>query len=140
MEFLSKLRYQTLYYIWGGLFALTAVLGLLFPNVEHEAALAALMAVSVGFFVPPWLILEKAKGENRLFHVRLLRYLAIASLTATLVFLCAGILSVRYDQAVGDLLHIMMTILCAPLVCSNFYVVPMFLWATLLVGSFGRKK
>lgn len=140
MQFITQLKYPVLYRIWAGLFALTAVLGLCFPDVEHAAGRFALQAVTVCFFFPPWLILVKAKQSGALRHVKLLRYLSAASLGATLVFLCAGILSVRAPEALGNLLHILMTVICAPLVCSNYYVLPMFLWATLLVGSFGRKK
>lgn len=140
MQMLTKLKYNSLYWIWAILFALTALLGLLFPNVENTAGQIALLMITVLFFLPPWLILAKAKQEASLHHVRIVRYLSIASLAATLVFFCAGIFSVRFSETVGNILHILMTIVCAPLVCSNFYVLPMFLWATLLVGSFGKRK
>lgn len=140
MQHLSKLNYRPLYWIWVVLFALTAVLGLLFPAAENAAGLAALRIVSILFFLPPWLILLKAKQERSRHHIRVVRYLSIASLAATLIFFCAAILSVRFSEAVGSLVHILMTIICAPLVCSNFYALPMFGWATLLVGSFGKAK
>lgn len=139
MQKLSEIKYPTLYRIWTGLFALTAVLGLLFPEAESAAGRFFLALISVIFFVPPWLILSKAKDEGNRHHVRLVRYLAAASLVFTLVLLCAGILSVRWGKTAGDLIHILMTIICAPLVCSNYYVLPMFLWAMLLTGSFGKK-
>lgn len=140
MQHLSKLKYRPLYWIWGVLFVLTAVLGLLFPAAENTAGKAALMILSAVFFLPPWLILVKARSENDGHHIRLVRYLSIASLAATLVFFCAAILSIRLSEAVGTFVHILMTVICAPLVCSNFYVLPMFGWATLLVGSFEKKK
>lgn len=140
MHFPVKLKYKPLYWIWGVLFALTALLGLLFPGVEDTAGKAVLMAITVSFFLPPWLILVKAKGENNCHHIRIVRYLSIASLAATLVFFCAAILSVRFSEIVGSIVHILMTVICAPLVCSNFYALPMFGWATLLVGSFAKKK
>ncbi len=140
MQFTTNLKYAPLYWTWGFLFALTAILGLLFPGVENSAGLAALRTITVIFFIPPWLILMKAKQEKNLHHVRIVRYLAIASLAATLVCFIAAVFSVRLSEAVGDVVHILMTVICAPLVCSNFYVLPMFLWATLLIGSFGKKK
>lgn len=137
---LTKLNYKPLYQLWAGLFALTAGLGLLFPGVQNAAGRFFLALISVFFFLPPWLILVKAKKEGKRDHLRLVRYLAIASLSLTLLLFCAGILSLPYGEAVGDLIHVLMTILCAPLVCSNYYVLPMFGWATLLTGSFGGRK
>lgn len=140
MQFSIKLNYKTLYWIWGVLFALTALLGLAFPDAENSAGRLVLQLISAVFFLPPWLILAKANGEGNLHHVRIVRYLSIASLAATLILFCAGIFSVRLGQSAGDILHILMAVICAPLVCSDLYVLPMFLWATLLVGSFGRRK
>lgn len=140
MQFISSLKYKPLYILWAVLFAVTAVLGLFFPDVENAAGKAALRLVSVAFFIPPWLILAKARETDDRHHVRIVRYLSVASLTATLILFCAAVLSLPYSNALGDAVHILMTILCAPLVCSNLYVLPMFCWATLLIGSFGRKK
>ena len=140
MKSLSKLNYKTLYGIWAGLFALTAVLGLVFPSAGSRAGRLALGAVSLLFFLPPWLILAKAGLQSSPLHRRIIRYLAIASLTATVVLICAGILSVGISRFWGDVLHVLLTILCAPLVCSNFYVLPLFGWATLLVGSFAKQS
>jgi len=140
MKHLQKLTYKTLYQLWAGLFALTAVLGLLFPGVQNAVGRFFLMLISVVFFIPPWTILIRARAEGNRHHLRLVRYLALANLSLTMVLFCAGILSVRWGEATGNLIHILMTIICAPLVCSNYYVLPMLLWATLLTGSFGGKK
>ena len=138
MEFLSKYSYKTLYLAWGALFVLTAALGLLFPGAQNGLGLFCLRAVTVLFFLPPWMILAKARTEGAVFHTRLLRYLSLASLAMTLVLFCAGILTAVDNPALGDLIHVLMAIVCAPLVCSNFYVLPMFLWGTVLVASFRK--
>ena len=140
MQNLSKLKYATLYWIWIGLFAVTAILGLVFPDVENGVGRFFLALVSVLFFLPPWTILFRAKKEDNRHHVRIIRYLAIANLSLTLVLLCAGILSVRMSAVVGNMIHTITAILCTPLICSNYYVLPMFLWATLFTGSFGKQK
>lgn len=139
MELLSNVRYKPLYLAWGGAFVLTAVLGLLFPGAQDPVGLFFLRFASVVFFLPPWLILAKARAEKALFHIRLLRYLALASLVLTMVLFCAGILAGPDSQTLGDLIHVIMSIACAPLICSNLYVLPMFLWATVLVASFTKK-
>ena len=114
MKNLQNLTYKTLYQLWAGLFAVTALLGLAFPGVEPAAGRFFLALISGVFFLPPFAILTRAKKEGNLHHLRLVRYLALASLV--------------------------MTMLCAPLVCSNYYALPMVLWAMLFYGSFGKKK
>lgn len=138
MSFLSKIRLSYLYIFWGGLFVLTAALGLAFPYASSSLGRVFLGLISGVFFLPPWLILAKArqKGDRR--QIRIIRYLAMTSLGAAMVLICAGILSASGNQAWGNALHVMLTVVCAPLVCSNFYVLPLFGWATLLVGSFRR--
>lgn len=140
MKDLQKLPYKTLYQLWAGLFALTAALGLAFPGVQNAAGRFFLALISVVFFLPPWLILKRAKKEDNRHHLRLVRYLALASLSLTMILFCAGILSLPYGQWLGDLIHVLMTVLCAPLVCSNYYALPMVLWAMVFYGSFGKKK
>ena len=140
MKNLQNLTYKTLYQLWAGLFAVTALLGLAFPGVEPAAGRFFLALISGVFFLPPFAILTRAKKEGNLHHLRLVRYLALASLVMTMILFCAGILSLPYGQWLGDLIHVLMTVLCAPLVCSNYYALPMVLWAMLFYGSFGKKN
>lgn len=138
MQFLNKLRYKPLYILWAVLFSLTALLGLLFPSAEGAAA-ALLLIISVIFFLPPWAILAKGRLEGNRKHVTLIRLLALASLAATLVLLCLNVMSVGMSEWMGNVLFSLLTVVCAPLVCSNLYIVPMFLWAALLMASLSRK-
>ena len=139
MKFLKSVRYQTLYLCWAGLFVLTGVLGLVFPD-SSGLGRAALLGLSVAFFLPPWMILLKARQEENLHHRRLIRLLSAAALLAATVLLCVSILSANGSDGLNTALHAVVSIVTAPMICSNYYVVPLFLWATLLVGSFTRKK
>ena len=138
MEFLKKLRYRPLYLCWAALFALTGLLGLAAPGAKGLGR-GVLIGLALGFFLPPWMILVKAKTAGAKQHIVLIRCLAAASLAATVVLLCAGIRSLTLGQQAGSLLHILTSILCAPLTCGNYYALPIFCWATLLFGSFGKK-
>lgn len=125
-----KIQYKTLYIAWAVLYALTAALGLI---QEPEGALSTFMTLlSMGFFLPPWVILSKAKGEDRPSHLRLIRYLGLAWVAVTVVLLCASILSVGRGEGVGNFLYYAMTIACAPMVCSQLYALPMALWGVTL--------
>lgn len=138
MKKLTELKYGTLYRDWGILFAATALLGLLFPGAKHPLGLFALRTVTVLFFLPPWLILTKAKNEENHHHRKLIRYLSAASLAATVALFCCAVFALRLPEFMGTVIHVVMAILCAPLVCSNYYALPLFLWAVLLILSFRK--
>lgn len=138
MQALAKLNYKLLYLAWAVLFVLTAVLGLLYPNVEETTAKLPLQLATGAFFLPPWAILVKANQEGNRKHNLVVRNLCIASLAATVILMVANILTVGHSPALGDTLFTVMTVVCAPLVCSNMYIMPLFLWGTLLLGSTSR--
>ena len=47
---------------------------------------------------------------------------------------CAGL-----GEQIGLALNAALTVVSAPMVCSNFYVLPLFLWGALLTGTFVKK-
>ena len=136
---MKKLSYKTLYIAWAVMFALTAVLGFLFPAAQNGWAKFGLGMIAVLFFLPPWAIVVKAKKENVRFHSRLVGILAAASLVWTLALLVLNLLSVTWSAAVGNALYAALVIVSSPMICSNLYVLPLFLWGTLLTGAFSKK-
>ncbi len=135
MKFMVKYDYKVLYLLWAAMFVLTAVLGFLYPSVEEPAGRFPLQLATGAFFLPPWTILTKARLENATKHVHVVRNLAIVSLGSTVVLLCANMLSAGHGEALGNALQAALTIVSAPLVCSNFYLMPLFLWGTLMMGA-----
>ncbi len=136
MKFLVKFDYKVLYALWAAMFVLTAVLGFLFPSVDEPAGRLPLQIATGAFFLPPWAIMTKAKLDEEDKHIKVVRNLALTSVGLTVVLLCANMLSAGMGEAVGNALNAALTIVSAPMVCSNFYVMPLFLWGTLLMGSF----
>ena len=63
----------------------------------------------------------------------------VLAMVLTVVLLCLNLMSARWSEAVGVALNAALTVVSAPMVCSNFYVLPLFLWGTLLMGTFGKK-
>ncbi len=136
---MKKLSYKTLYLAWAVMFVLTAALGFAFPAAENTAARWALALTAAAFFLPPWLILSRAKAAGNRHHIRLIRWLCIGSLTLTAVLLVLNLRSAGFGEALGLALNAALTVVSAPMVCSNFFVLPLFLWGTLLADTFRKK-
>ena len=136
---MKKLSYRTLYCIWSALFAVTAVLGLIFPEAAHPAGRFALALTAAVFFLPPWLILVKARADGARFHIRLIRWLCVASLVLTAALLILNLRSAGLGDLLGAAMNAALTVVSAPMVCSNFYVLPIFLWGCLLADTFRKK-
>ena len=134
---MKTLSYKTLYITWAALFALTAVLGFVFPDAAGAGRIVLALTAAV-FFVPPWLILNRAKGEKKAHHIRLLRWLCVGSLVLTAVLLVLNLRSAGLGPALGQALNAALIIVSAPMVCSNFFALPIFLWGCLLADTFRK--
>lgn len=139
MKLIHSMRYRMLYILWAVLFAATAVLGLVFPAAEGFGKVL-LQILSIVFFLPPFVILLKARQQGSCHQKNVVRLLCVASLVLTTVLLCLNIASAKASDGMGDVLHWILTIVSAPMVCSNLYALPLFLWAALLMFSFGSAK
>ena len=135
---MKKLSYPILYTLWAAMFVLTAALGLLFPEASG-AGRWALTAVSVIFFAPPWMILSQAKAEQAGKHIRLIRYLALASVALTAVLLVLNLRSAGLSAGLGMALNAALAVVSAPMLCSNLFVLPIFLWGCLIADTFRKK-
>ena len=135
---MKKLSYKMLYIAWAILFALTAMLGFLFPEAEGAPARIALLVTAAVFFLPPGLILRKSRKEGKRFHGWLIGFLSMASIVLTVVLLVLNLMSPLWEARVGIALNAALVIVSAPMVCSNFYALPLFLWGVLLVASFRK--
>lgn len=132
------MSYTALYSIWGVLFALTAAAG--FVPFSEGAVGCIMKILAVMFFVPGWLILFKAKREEDRRHRAIVRNLCLASLISTLLLLVLNLLSAGWPEAVGNGLHAALTVISAPMVCGNAYILSLFLWGCLLMGAISKNS
>ena len=121
---------KILFPLWGALFVLTAGLGFLPETSGWMTALAVL------FFLPPALLLYQGERDT----VLLVRNLAAMSLGVTLVTLILNFVLAVSSETLGNILHYVLTIISAPMLCSGYWVLSLFLWACLLMGSLRRLK
>ena len=85
------------------------------------------------FFVPGVLLLYW--GERK--RVRLA---AILSLVLTLALLIVNFCSVLLPETAGNILHVILVLVSAPMICSGHWILSIFLWACLLMGSFVKRS
>ena len=131
---------KTLYWIWGGLFIFCGLLGFI---PQPAGIVKALMVVSsLVFFVPGGMLLYLNHKAGNLGTIRVVRNLSAISLGVTLFLLVLNFLSGKASDAMGDFLYGLLTILSAPMVCSQYWFASLFLWACLLMTaiSFLKKK
>ena len=133
---MTKLPYKVLYALWAGMFVLTAWLGFV-PPVDNETAVVYRILTGL-FFLPPWMIMLKGRNEGNLKHGKVIKYLCLASLGATMVLMALNVLSINWSESVGTALNAALTIVSAPMVCGQGYFLSLFMWGTLLMGSNSR--
>ena len=128
------MKQKTLFLLWGILFLLCAGLGFL---PEPQGALQALMtAASLLFFLPPFLLLCRGSRETCL----LIRNLSALSLGVTLVTLILNFILAVSSEALGTVMHYILVVVSAPMICSGYWVLSLFLWACLLMVSLKKTK
>ena len=121
---------KVLFALWGVLFILCAGLGFL------PEATGWMTALSILFFLPPALLL--CKGDKN--TVLLVRNLSLLSLGVTLVTLILNFVLAVSSETLGNILHSVLTIVSAPMICSGFWVLSLFLWACLLIAAIQKGK
>ena len=120
---------KSLFVLWGALFILTAVLGY-FPAAWWSTG------ASILFFVPPALLLYRGDRDT----VRLIRNLSALSLGVTLAALILNFVLAVSSETLGNLLHIVLTVVSAPMLASGCWVLSLFLWACLLMASLRKLR
>ena len=116
---------KLLYTLWGALFVLCAVLGLL-PDAGIWGIAAALL-----FFLPPALLLYRGSRKSRC----LVRNLSALSLGLTAAALVVSMLTAAGSEALGNSLHYVLGIVSVPMFAARYWVLSLFLWACLLVAA-----
>ena len=120
---------RALFTLWGLLFILCAGLGFLPMSVWWMTGLSLL------FFVPPAVLLVRARREKDR-HTRLLvRNLSALSLGLTVVLLLLSFFTALSSETLGTAVHVILTVVSTPMITGGHWALSLFLWACLLMGS-----
>lgn len=112
---------------WG----LWAVFYILCAGLGVAGKTATVLAVL--FFVPGALLLYWGCRKP-------VRIVSGISLGATFVLLLANFASAGSSEEMGNFLYSVLILVSSPMVCSGYWVMSLFLWACLLMGSFLKKQ
>lgn len=123
---------------WLYIFILCAALG--FIQDRGVLLTAALFVLCLGFFVPPALLLHHNRTDRRLLLT--LAFLGIASLVLTAVLFIAYwyALASSGSDLLANVMHAVLAIFSAPMMCAPWPALSMFLWACLSITAFSFLK
>ena len=122
---------KLLWILWAAAYVICTVCG--FLPVTQDAVSGLFILLSLGFFVPPaLLIFEAVQNKNRKI-LRVLRNLSIISLSVTLVTVLLNFASIQASEAWGTVLYWLLVLVSTPMVCSQVWVIGLFGWAMLLM-------
>lgn len=128
------MKNHTLFALWGGMFILCACLG--FIPSPAGAVKWLLVALSVGCFVPPLMLVQQGDRKT----LALIRNLSLASLILTVALILVNFLTVAASETVGNLLHYILIIVSSPMACGQYWILSLFLWAYLMIASITALK
>lgn len=132
------MKNKHLYGIWCCLFIICALLGFI-PEPEGFVKFLLILAAAA-FFVPGWVLYFRAVKHGDLPVLRCLRTVCLISLSATLVFLVLNFLSAGNPNMSGEFLYGLLIIFSSPMVCAQYWIASLFLWACLLMVSLSAIK
>ena len=125
------MKKTALYIIWGVLYC--ACMGFSFVKDPTAGEKAFLVALSLGFFVPPFILALRARKEESRKTLLALRLVSIGVLSLSLVLLVLNFLSVYFSAKTGLVLYVLLVMCSVPMACMQYWVLGMFLWACLLM-------
>ena len=125
-----------LYTLWGAFYVLCAGLG--FVSEPGRGVQFLMTALSVVMFAPPLMInyCASEKGDRR--TLKLVRNLALCWLVLTSALLVASFLTAFASETVGNLLHILLTIVSSPLVACGSWALAIFCWAFVFFDALSK--
>lgn len=120
---------------WGILSILCAALGFL---VNPTGGLKfAMVLLSVLCFVPGAMLLAEGYRLSSRKTVLTVRWICLASLLLTVLFLVAFFLCAAFaSETAVDIVFVILSVVSTPMMCGQYWVLSLFLWGCLLSATF----
>lgn len=130
------MKERILYLIWICLYIICVGMGTM---IERNTALhIILMILSLIFFVPAVILLHDGLTSGNKKMLLRIRVVSLSSLILTLSMIVINIISVNAGENVGVVLNDMLMLFSAPMFCTYWRWLSIFLWACVFVSSFPR--
>lgn len=132
------MKEKVLYCIWVCMYILCV--GLSFITPANTLSAAALTVISLLFFVPGGIILYDARKAGNRKGILRIRLISTLSLGLTAAMLIVTFLSVTASKEVGEILYELLILVSAPMICSGYWFISLFLWACLFTATWTKNK
>lgn len=130
---------KILYATWGGLYILCVGLGLL--ESATGVMKAALVVISLVFFVPGGLLLYRAHSAGDRKGILRIRWICVASLGLTTLALMVLIVCAAFLSETGvNVAYDVLALVSAPMLCGQYRIMSLFLWGCLLSATFFKSR
>ena len=129
---------KKLWLIWGIYYIVCAAFG--FIPGPSGAWYGLLFCIGLGFFIPGGMLLYRAVKQSDQKALRWLRGISLFSLIATVTLFILTVLAAAAPAILGDFLHFLMVICCAPMVCAQVWLPVLFGWACMLMICLQHRK
>lgn len=132
------MKEKILYAVWAGMGILCAGLG--FIENPQGAGKAVLVILALMCFVPGAMLLHHGYQTRDRKALHRVSIVAGCSLGLTLMALVLNFFSVLWSESAGTTLYEILVIVSTPMVCSQCWVLSLFLWACLLLTGLSLAK
>lgn len=124
---------EKLWIAWGCMYALCTACG--FLPVTSGALSGLFLLFSLGFFIPGGMLLFNALKNDDRRTVKALRLISILSLVLTLLMVILNFATAQDSKTVGEVMYWILIVVSTPMICSQVWIVGLFGWACLLMGT-----
>lgn len=125
------MKKSMIYSAWAVLYILCAAFGFVSNPTLFQKSL--LIATCILFFIPPFFLLFQARKEKDRKTIKCLRLISICVLSLSLILIVLNFLSVYFSAYTGLFLYVLLVLFSVPMICGQYWVLSLFLWACLLM-------
>ena len=127
------MKNSMLYILWAVFYVMCAIVSL--APLSGTAGAVFSVLLSCLFFLPGGILVYRGIRQKNRKLLRTVRIVSLTSLALTLVFLVASFLTVLASETLGNVIHVLLTLVSVPMISSGYWVVSLFLWACLLMST-----
>ena len=123
---------------WGALYVLCTALS--FINNVTGALSGLMILLSIGFFIPGFLLIREGKKWRSSSLLKQLRLVSLLSLGLTVLAIVLNFFSAQGSAAWGIAAYWFLILVSTPMICGQIWLISLFLWACLLMYSIACLK